>query len=381
MALDILPSASRADASTDTAFMRRAVRVAERGRCTAAPNPWVGCVLVRDGEVIAEGYHRRAGEPHAEARALAMAGERARGSAAYVTLEPCAHFGRTPPCVDGLIAAGVGRVVIGVLDPDPRVAGRGVERLRAAGIQTSTEVCADEVAASLAPYLHQRRTGLAYCVLKSAVSLDGRTAAADGSSQWITGAAARADAHSLRAQSQAIIVGSGTALADQPSLTVRDTDELPDRPPLRVLLDGRGRVPALGPLFDMRLAPTLVMTSSRVGTARRSEWTAAGAEVIDVPPGPSGSLDLAHVLRVLGQRGVLQAMVEGGATLAGAFVDAGVLNRLLLYVGPRTLGEAARPLLAGPGPRSLSEGARWRLVGVQQLGPDARLDYLAEVAA
>jgi diaminohydroxyphosphoribosylaminopyrimidine deaminase/5-amino-6-(5-phosphoribosylamino)uracil reductase len=385
MALDTLPPSTRdaadAAADADAAFMRRAVRLAERGRCTAAPNPWVGCVLVRDGQVIGEGYHRRAGEPHAEARALAIAGERARGSTAYVTLEPCAHFGRTPPCVDALIEAGVRGVVVGVLDPDPRVAGRGVDRLRAVGIQTSVGVCADEVAASLEPYLYQRRTGLAYCVLKSAMSLDGRTAAADGSSRWITDVAARADAHTLRAQSQAIIVGSGTALADLPSLTVRDVAELPDRQPLRVLLDARGRVPARGPLFDVRQAPTLVITSSAVDGDRRSEWEAAGTEVALGRLAPDGGLNLRAVLELLGERGVLQALVEGGATLAGGFIRAGLVNRLVLYVGSRTLGEAARPLLAGPGPRSMADAGRWRLHAVQQLGPDARLDYLAETAA
>ena len=194
MLLETPRPANRAVAEAeDHLLMRRALVVAERGRRTAAPNPWVGCVLVRDGQVVAEGFHRRAGEPHAEARALAAAGERARGSTAYVTLEPCAHFGRTPPCVDGLIAAAVRRVVIGVLDPDPRVAGRGVARLRAAGIEVSQDVLASEVVDSLAPYLHQRRTGRAFCVLKSAMSLDGRTAAADGTSKWITSSAARAD--------------------------------------------------------------------------------------------------------------------------------------------------------------------------------------------
>jgi diaminohydroxyphosphoribosylaminopyrimidine deaminase/5-amino-6-(5-phosphoribosylamino)uracil reductase len=365
----------------DVAFMRRAIQLAEQGRRTTAPNPWVGCVLVRDGQVIAEGFHRRAGEPHAEAHALAAAGALARGSTAYVTLEPCAHIGRTPPCVDGLIEAGVARVVVGVFDPDPRVAGRGMARLRAAGILTDVDVCAADAADSLAPYLYQRRTGLAYCVLKSAVSLDGRTAAADGSSQWITGALARADAHSLRAESQAIVVGSGTALADLPALTVRDVEDMPDRQPLRVLLDGRGRVPPRGPLFDTRLAPTLVITSALADPHRRAAWQASGAEVVEVETEPGGRLPPRSVLELLAGRGVLQALLEGGATTAGAFARAGLVNRLVLYMGGRTLGESGQPLLAGPGPRTLAEAHCWQLRGLKHLGPDARLDYLAEQAA
>jgi len=362
-------------AAADAARMRRALLLGERGRCTAAPNPWVGCVLVRDGQVIGEGYHRRAGEPHAEAWALAAAGELARGANAYVTLEPCAHVGRTPPCVDGLIQAGVSRVVVGVLDPDPRVAGRGVQRLRAAGIATNVGVCAAEAAASLTPYLHQRRTGRAYCLVKAAISLDGRTAAADGSSQWITGPSARADAHVLRSRSQAIIVGAGTALADTPSLTVRDIPNTPDRQPLRVLLDARGRVPARGPLFDSSLAPTLVVTLAGVERGIRAAWQAAGAEVAVVPTAPDGGLDLTAVLTLLGDRGVLQALVEGGATTAGAFVRAGLVSRLVLYVGPQTLGEAGRPLFAGPGPMRMADAGLWRLLGARQLGNDARLEY------
>jgi diaminohydroxyphosphoribosylaminopyrimidine deaminase/5-amino-6-(5-phosphoribosylamino)uracil reductase len=359
----------------DVAFMHRALALAERGRCSAAPNPWVGCVLVRDGQVVGEGYHRRAGEPHAESWALAAAGEQARGATAYVTLEPCAHFGRTPPCVDGLIAAGVARVVVGVLDPDPHVAGRGMERLRAAAIDTEVGVCGVQAAASLAPYLHQRRTGRAYCVLKSAVTLDGRTAAADGSARWITGPLARADSHVLRNQSQAVLVGAGTALVDAPSLTVRDVEVPPEKQPLRVLLDARGRVPACGPLFDARLGPTLVITTSGVSAAARSAWLAAGAEVGVVASGCDGGVDLVAVLELLGRRGVLQVLVEGGPTTAGAFLRAGLVDRFVLYVGARTLGEAGRPLFAGPGPATIAEAGRFRLLGAQQMGDDTRLEY------
>jgi diaminohydroxyphosphoribosylaminopyrimidine deaminase/5-amino-6-(5-phosphoribosylamino)uracil reductase len=365
--------------------MTQALNLGEQGRRTSAPNPWVGCVVMRDGAVVGQGFHRRAGEPHAEGHALRQAGEHARGATAYVTLEPCAHHGRTPPCVDGLVRAGISRVVVAVLDPDPRVAGRGVQGLRSAGIQVDVGVGADAAAESLASYLHQRRTGRAYCVLKAAVSLDGRTAAADGSARWITGPAARADTHALRAASQAVIVGAGTALADHPMLTARDVTPRPERQPLRVLLDARGRVPASGPLFDPTLAPTLVVTTVAAEPSAVEAWRLAGAEVAAVPPN-DGGVDLCATLEVLGSRGVLQALVEGGPTLLGAVVRAGLADRLVLYLGARTLSQAGRPLLAGPGAQTIADAGRWRLLDVQRLGDDVRLEYaplidLAEVAA
>jgi diaminohydroxyphosphoribosylaminopyrimidine deaminase/5-amino-6-(5-phosphoribosylamino)uracil reductase len=365
--------------------MAQALNLGEQGRRTSAPNPWVGCVVVRDGAVVGQGFHRLAGEPHAEGHALCRAGELARGATAYVTLEPCAHHGRTPPCVDGLVRAGVSRVVVAVLDPDPRVAGRGVQNLRSAGIQVDVGTGAEAAAASLAPYLHQRRTGRAYCVLKAAVSMDGRTAAADGSARWITGPAARADTHELRAASQAVIVGAGTALADNPTLTARDVTPPPERQPLRVLLDARGRVPATSPLFDLTLAPTLVVTTAHADPNAVAAWRTAGADVA-VVASSDGGVDLYATLEELGSRGVLQALVEGGPTLLGSFVRAGLAERLVLYVGPRTLSQAGLPLLAGPGAQTIAEAGRWRLLDVQRLGEDVRLEYapqldLAEVAA
>ncbi len=358
----------------DTAAMARALGLGEEGRRMSAPNPWVGCVVVRDGAVVGEGYHHRAGEPHAEAHALRMAGGRTRGATAYVTLEPCAHHGRTPPCVDELVRAGVSRVVVAVCDPDARVSGRGVDELRSAGIRVDVGVGAAAAAESLAPYLHQRRTGRAYCVLKAAVSLDGRTAAADGSACWITGPAARTDAHLLRAESQAVVVGAETALADAPALTVRDVQPPPDRQPLRVLLDARGRVPAAGPLFDTTRAPTLVVTTAAADPGTVAAWRAAGADVGVVPP-VQGGVDLRAALEMLGRRGVLQALVEGGATVLGALVRAELADRLVLYVGARTLGDAGRPLLAGPGPRTIAEAGQWRLLSVRRVGNDVRLEY------
>jgi diaminohydroxyphosphoribosylaminopyrimidine deaminase/5-amino-6-(5-phosphoribosylamino)uracil reductase len=238
-------------------------------------------------------------------------------------------------------------------------------------------VCGALVAASLAPYLHQRRTGRAFCLLKAAVTMDGRTAAADGSARWITGPLARADSHLLRSQSQAVVVGAGTALIDQPSLTVRDVEVPPDQQPLRVVLDARGRVPACGPLFDPSLGPTLVITTPAAPSAAQMAWLAAGAEVEPIAPSDDGGVDLDSALALLAKRGVLQALVEGGATTAGALLRAGLVDRLVLYVGSRTLGEAGRPLFAGQGPTTIAQAGRWRLLGARQLGDDIRLEYEA----
>jgi diaminohydroxyphosphoribosylaminopyrimidine deaminase/5-amino-6-(5-phosphoribosylamino)uracil reductase len=365
---------------SDEVVMAEAVALGERGRLTAAPNPWVGSVIVgARGEIVGRGFHHRAGEPHAEVHALREAGERARGATAYVTLEPCAHHGRTPPCAPALVDAGVRRVVVAVLDPDERVAGRGIDILRAAGVSVHVGVGAEAAARSLAPYLHHRRTGRPFCLLKTAGSLDGRTAAADGTSQWITGPEARADAHRLRAESGAVVVGAGTALADQPSLTYRNLEfeaGLVPTQPLRVVLDGAGRVPATGPLFDLGIAPTLVLTTSAADAETCRAWAEAGVEVEELPPDVGGGgVDVGVVLDVLGRRGIVQVMVEGGATLHGALLRAGLADRLVVYTGGVVLGAGGIPLFAGPGPDTLTEASRWRLAGVRRLGDDARLDW------
>jgi diaminohydroxyphosphoribosylaminopyrimidine deaminase/5-amino-6-(5-phosphoribosylamino)uracil reductase len=334
----------------------------------------VGAVVVRDGVVVGEGATEPPGGPHAEVVALRAAGDRARGATLYVTLEPCAHQGRTPPCADTVIEAGITEVVVAIGDPDPLVAGRGLTRLREAGLAVRLGPGAERSQRDLAPYLHHRRTGRAFCLAKVAMSLDGGTAAADGSSRWITGVAARADAHELRADSQAVVIGSGTALADRPRLDARDVVETPREPPLRVLLDGRGRVPATGPLFDDSLGPVLVVTTDGANPRSVDAWRAAGAKVETVVPGPDGGVDLRATLELLGRSQVLQAMFEGGATVLGSLVAGDLVDHLVAYVAPLVLGERSRGAFAGEGPANLAGAARFELVGMRSLGDDLRID-------
>jgi diaminohydroxyphosphoribosylaminopyrimidine deaminase/5-amino-6-(5-phosphoribosylamino)uracil reductase len=359
----------------DSELIARAVELGEQGRRTAPPNPWVGSVIVDErGEVAGVGFHERPGAPHAEAAALAAAGERARNGTAYVTLEPCAHQARTPPCAEALVAAGVRRVVVAVEDPDPRVAGRGLAQLRAAGVDVAVGPGAAAATRSLAPYLHHRRSGRAWCVLKTAMSLDGRTAAPDGSSRWITGPAARADAHRMRAESQAVVVGAGTALTDQPSLTARDFDPPVERQPLRVLLDSRGRVPPTGPLFDPAVAPTLVVTTDAAAPETVDGWRAAGAKVEMVAATQQG-VDLDATLDLLGRHDVLQAMVEGGATLHSALLAAGLVDRVVAYVAPKVLGPRALPAFSDSDGDTLADASSWQLISAAPFGDDVRLEY------
>jgi diaminohydroxyphosphoribosylaminopyrimidine deaminase/5-amino-6-(5-phosphoribosylamino)uracil reductase len=358
----------------DVDRMGQAIAVAEEARRRTPPNPWVGCVLVADGAVVGTGATEPPGGAHAEAAALAAAGSRARGATAYVTLEPCAHRGRTGPCAEALVAAGVTRAVVALEDPDPQVRGRGFAVLRRGGVDVVVGVGADPAAQSLAPYLHHRRTGRAFCVVKTALSVDGRSAATDGSARWITGPSARADAHELRADSQAVAVGAGTALADQPRLTARDVAVAPTRPPFRVLLDTRGRVPASGPLFDPELAPTLVLTTTAAPSATQDAWRAAGAKVEVLDTGPGG-VNLTEALAVLGRYDVLQVLVEGGATLHGQLWAAGLTDRLVVYVGATLLGANGRPGLAWPGPAGISDAPRLTLRDVTRLGGDVRCTY------
>ena len=352
----------------DADWMRRALALAEGGRHTAAPNPLVGCVLVRRGAVVGEGYHHRAGEGHAEVNALLEAGPRAGGATAYVTLEPCAHHGRTPPCAEALIGAGVGRVVAAMQDPNPQVAGRGLARLREAGIDVECGLLADEAAALNPGFIKRMTTGRPYVRVKMAQSLDGRSALADGASRWITGPAARADVQQWRARSQAIVTGIGTVLADDPQLTVRLAQV--DRQPLRVVLDSGLTLPPTARLLG-EPGSTLVATRSVVAQ-RAAALAAAGAQLVTLPAG-AGGVDLGALLDELGRRQCNEVLVEAGPRLAGAFLAAGLADELIVYIAPHLLGHDARPVFELPPVLRMHARLDLEPLDVLSFGPDLRL--------
>jgi len=328
--------------------------------------------------ILGEGFHRKAGEPHAEVNAINDAKARGntaqiRGSTVYVTLEPCHHFGRTPPCDKLLVESGVARVVVGVLDPDTRVSGEGVKFLREHNIEVVHGVCEDKVKESLAPYLHQRSTKRPYVVVKSALSLDAKVACQDGTSQWITGEAARSHGHLLRARSQAILVGSRTAVVDKPLLTVRGIPDLVNKP-LRVVLDTKGVV-LDGPLLDVSHAPTLVFYSSLAPASSVETWTKAGVESIRADLDKNGRIDLAQVLDELGKRGILQVLIEGGAGVHSEFLRHNFVDELGLFYGACILGNTAKPWVTTDIFSTISDVRFWKLEGVQQLGNDVYALY------
>ena len=370
----------------DRAAMARALALAERGLETTQPNPRVGCVLARGEQIVGEGWHERAGEPHAEVNALRAAGPSAVGTTAYVTLEPCSHHGRTPPCVDALIAARVARVIFALEDPNPRVSGRGAEALRRAGIAVDAGLLAGEAAELNPGFLKRMRCGRPWVRVKLAMSLDGHTAVASGASQWITGPAAREDVQHWRARSSAILTGIGTVLADDPRLTVR----LPDPPqgrarpqPLRVVLDARLQTPPQARLL-MDRGSVLIMTAAAGGPsdaglpARRARLVAKGAEIEEVAAAENSSagavrLSLPQVLDGLGRREVNELWVEAGPRLAGALIEQSLADELLLYVAPRLFGPKARPLAEIAEVAELKDALRLAIIETRQLGEDLRL--------
>lgn len=358
---------------TDARYMALALRMAARARGRTSPNPLVGCVVVRDGEILSTGYHRAAGRAHAELEALERIGFSARGATLYVNLEPCCHFGRTPPCTDAILRAGVRRVVAGMIDPNPLVAGKGLERLRQAGVEVEVGLLEPECRALNEAFCHAITTGRPFVTLKSALTLDGRTATRSGHSQWISSEAARARAHRLRAESDAILVGIGTVLADDPRLTVR----LPGhrgRQPLRVILDSALRVPESAAVLRLEEAPTVIFTGPQAPVARREALARRGIDVVEVPAGVGG-LDLGAILAELGRRQVVSLMVEAGPRLAGSLADAGYINRYVLFLAPRILGGSGAPgLVGGIGVDTLPTPPPLEIRAVRRVGPDVMIE-------
>lgn len=371
--------------AADPAQMARALRLADLGRYTADPNPRVGCVLVRDGRVVGEGWHRRAGGPHAERIALAAAGDLARGATAYVTLEPCCHHGRTPPCTEALIGAGVARVVAAMVDPNPLVAGKGLEQLWDAGIAAESGLLEAQARALNPGFVSRMERGRPWCRCKLAASLDGRTAMASGESRWISSEASRRDVQRLRARSSAIVTGVETVLADDPSLDVRlAAEDLPGmepgepvRQPLRVVVDSRLRTPPTARLLTRPGATLIAGVAGVAGVAgadgaRAAALARAGARVLGLPA-DRGRVDLGALLQRLAEEGVNEVLLESGPTLAGAALAGGLVDELIVYVAPHLMGDQARSLLRLPGLSRMDQRIALHLEEVRRIGPDLRL--------
>ena len=367
------PAALLARRERDVQYMHRALQLALRGLHSTDPNPRVGCVVVKADQVIGEGWHERAGEPHAEIQALRAAGAAAQGATAYVTLEPCVHTGRTPPCVQALIAARVQRVVYATTDPNPLVNGAGAAALGAAGVEISAEVLRDEALVLNPGFFKRMRCGLPWVRVKLAASLDGRTALANGVSRWITGDAARADVQRFRARSSVVLTGSGTVLADDPALDVRIEGTV--RQPLRVVLDSALRVPSGARIFE-RDGPAMVFTAS-TDSARRTELERRGVQVERAAVG-EGGLALEPILRRLAQLQANEIWVEAGARLAGALLRSELVDELIVYLAPLLLGPAARPLLQLPEISRIEQARRLQFTDCTRIGEDLRITAIPQ---
>lgn len=360
-------------AMDDGTLMRQALRLAERGRGLVSPNPLVGAVVVREGRVVGEGWHEGPGTLHAEAMALEAAGGLARGAQLFVTLEPCDHFGRTPPCTQAIVRAGITQVVAALRDPNPIVDGRGFARLRSDGVEVREGVLAAEAARQNAPFIRHVTTQLPLVTLKAAATLDGKVAARDGSSRWITGEEARAEVHRMRGASDAVVVGAGTALADDPALTVRDP-AYRGRPVLRILVDAAGRVPATARLFSDE-APTLVATTEGCAPVTQEAWRATGAEVVTLPADRSDGVSLGDLLELLGKREAQSVLIEGGPTLAASAVRDGLVDRVVVFLAPKLLGGADAPgVLGGEGLAPVDDAVRLQIVSVERIGGDLKVE-------
>ncbi len=377
-----MASASDKFSSDDYRFMARALQLAEKGRYTTQPNPRVGCVLVRNNQVIGEGYHRLAGQPHAERVALANVTEKTEGATAYVTLEPCCHHGKTPPCTEALIEAKVSRVVVAMEDPNSLVAGNGIKKLQQAGIDVSCGLLEDQAKALNPGFIKRMSLGLPFVRCKLATSVDGKTAMANGESVWITSEASRRDVQYLRAQSSAIMTGSGTVRHDNPSLNVRLTgqelrldEDLPVYQPVRVILDTTLQTPVDAKIFKQPGRVLIYCGNERYENA--TKYTKhSGSNVTVVPVDlHNEKLVIEQVLKDLAEREINEVLLETGATLAGAAINAGLIDELIVYQAPSLMGHDARPLVVLPGIDSMSEKINMRLIDQRQVGPDQRMIF------
>jgi diaminohydroxyphosphoribosylaminopyrimidine deaminase / 5-amino-6-(5-phosphoribosylamino)uracil reductase len=361
----------------DFGLMRAALALARRGLGTVWPNPAVGCVLVKGGRVVGRGWTQPGGRPHGETEALRRAGEAARGATAYVSLEPCCHWGKTPPCTEALIDAGVRRVVVALEDPDPRVAGDGIRQLRAAGLDVETGLCGEEAAEVNAGFLNRLRLGRPLVTLKLATSLDGCIATSGGESRWISGPQARERTHALRADHDAIMVGIGTILADDPQLTCR-LPGLDDRSPVRVVIDRHLRVPVTSRLIgDAQRIPTWIVTLRSAGPAHRDALLPRGVTLIEVDPDPEGQIDLAAALRAIGARGITRLLVEGGAGLAAALIRAGLVDRLAWVHAPLLIGGDGIAAIAALGLPGLGGAPAFERLSTEAVGEDVLTTFRA----
>lgn len=359
---------NRPDPAIDAAHMAQALAMAARGLGTTWPNPAVGCVLVKDGVIVGRGFTQAGGRPHAERHALAQAGEAARGATAYVTLEPCAHYGKTPPCALGLIDAGVSRVVSALFDPDPRVAGKGHQMLREAGIAVTEGVLEAQARALNAGFLKRVTQGLPFVTLKLGMTIDGRIATNSGESRWITGPLARRHVHKLRLTHDAVMVGSGTALADDPDLTVRDLGA--NHQPLRILLDRRlAHDPASRLGRSAQDYPVWIVHGPSPDPERHAAWSAAGAELIECPL--SGKvLDLTEALRLIASRGVTRILSEGGGKIAAALIAARLVDDLISISAGKLIGADGQAAIGALGLSQLNMSPQFQLIATRRLGGD-----------
>lgn len=355
--------------------MTQALRLAAKGLGQTSPNPMVGSLVVKNGRIVGQGYHQGPGQPHAEVLALKQAGSRAKGATLYVTLEPCCHLlKRTPPCVPAVIHSGVSEVVVAMTDPNPSVQGKGIAALRRAGMLVTTGIAGEEAAQLNRAYLHWVTTGRPYVILKAGMTLDGKVATAKGESRWITGPLARRDVHRLRSEVDAVLVGVGTVLKDNPSLTARLSDrpvKLAAQQPLRVVLDSQLRTkPKAKVCRDQDLARTLMATTSRAATSRRRLLGLTGVEIVSLPA-KSGQVSLRALMTLLGKRGIMSVLIEGGSTVNAAALQARLVNHVLLYLAPTLMGgQDAQSVIGGHGPKRLAQAIRLRHVTVRRAGED-----------